>query len=62
VSRIKVTTDGAAQWLECFADDPEAEEGRLVVQVEPGDSWDTLGTFVAAHQAEHGCAEPVSAP
>lgn len=56
MSAVAVTFDGDAHWLECFADDPDAEDGAIVCPVGAGDTWDVLATRVAAHHAEHGCA------
>ena len=47
--------DGSYLWLECFADDEEAEHGSVIQQLDAGDKWDDLVTKVAAHVAEHGC-------
>jgi hypothetical protein len=55
VSGIHVTTDGDTHWLECFADDPDAEHGTVVAPVEPGDAWNDLGVKVRAHEAGHRC-------
>ena len=56
MSAVAVTFDGDTHWLECFADDLDAEDGDLVAQVDAGTHWDELLAKVAAHQAEHGCA------
>jgi hypothetical protein len=52
---IHVTYDGDTYWLECFADDPDAENGRIVHPISAGDPWGDLVAKVAAHRAEHGC-------
>ncbi len=52
---IHVTTDGDTLWLECFADDPDAEDGAIIRPVEPGDSWWDLAEAVDRHIVEHGC-------
>ena len=54
-STIFVTYDGDTHWLECFANDPDAEDGDIVCPVGAGDGWGDLAARVAAHQAEHGC-------
>lgn len=54
-STIFVTYDGDAHWLECFANDQDAEHGDIVCPVGAGDGWGDLAARVAAHQAEHGC-------
>jgi exosome complex RNA-binding protein Rrp4 len=51
---IYVTTDGYL-WLECFADDQEAEHGAVITELDAGDHWDDLVAKVQAHIAEHGC-------
>jgi hypothetical protein len=50
---ISVTTDGDTLWLECFAEDPDAETGAIVCPVEPGDSWESLAARVADHRGLH---------
>ena len=55
MSAIFVTYDGDTYWLECFADDPDAETGASVHPIDAGDKWPDLAAKVAAHQAEHGC-------
>lgn len=52
---IFYTRDGAG-WLQCFADDLDAEHGEIVCPCDEGDSWDVLAARVAEHQAAHGCA------
>lgn len=54
---IAVTAPDGYLWLQCFADDPDADDGETIVQVEAGDSWDGLMAHVAAHVAGHGCGE-----
>jgi hypothetical protein len=54
-TRIHFTADGC-MWLSCFADDPDAERGELIANVEPGDEWSALALKVREHQAAHGCA------
>jgi hypothetical protein len=49
-------TENGAMFLQCFADDPDADSGQIIDPVDPGDSWDTLAAKVREHQAEHGCA------
>lgn len=53
---IFVTYDGDTYWLECFADDPDAEHGEPIFPIDAGDNWAELQAEVAAHQASHGCA------
>jgi hypothetical protein len=52
---IVFTTDGDTLWLECFADDPDAEDGKLIALAEPGTKWFDLAAKVDAHIVEHGC-------
>jgi hypothetical protein len=52
---IHVTYDGDTHWLQCFADDPDAEHGEIIHPIDAGDSWDEMAAKVAAHRAEHGC-------
>ena len=52
---VHVTTDGDTLWLECFADDPDADRGKIIRPVEPGDSWWDLAEAVDRHITEHGC-------
>jgi hypothetical protein len=54
MSAIFVTCNGG-YWLQCFADDPDAEKGAIVYPLDAGDNWDTLVAKVAEHRAEHGC-------
>jgi hypothetical protein len=61
VTRIHFTADGC-MWLSCFADDPDAEDGQIIANVEPGDEWGALAEKVREHQAEHGCANPDRRP
>lgn len=52
---IAVTTDGDTLWLECFEDDPDADNGALICLIEPGSQWFELAAKVDAHIVEHGC-------
>ena len=54
MNHIHVTSNGG-YWLECFADNQDAEHGDAFAVVDPGDRWDVLAAKVAAHEAEHGC-------
>jgi hypothetical protein len=49
-------TDDGCMWLQCFADDPAADSGQIIVNVEPGEEWGALAAKVREHQAAHGCA------
>lgn len=60
MSEVFVTDDGDTLWLECFAEDPDAEHGQIIHPISAGDDWDSLAQKVAAHEAEHGCAAPRS--
>jgi hypothetical protein len=52
---IAFTTDGDTLWLECFADDPDAERGQIIGIAEPGTKWFELAAEVDQHIIEHGC-------
>lgn len=56
MTAIHVTYDGDTHWLECFADDPNAEHGDIIGTLDAGDKWDDLCALVFVHQSEHGCA------
>jgi len=55
MTHIYVTFDGDSHWLECFAADPDADDGQIVAPVGSGDKWDVLAARVSAHCTEHGC-------
>ena len=57
MSSVFVTYDGDTYWLQCFADDPDAEHGDPIHPIDAGDNWDELVAKVTAHQAEHGCGQ-----
>lgn len=54
---LHYTTDGDTLWLECFRDDPDAENGVIISAIEPGTSWAEVEALVAQHKAEHGSGE-----
>ena len=56
MSAIYVTGDGYL-YLECFADDPDAEKGVIIAELAAGDRFDDLAAKVAAHITEHGCEQ-----
>jgi hypothetical protein len=57
MSRIHfVSTDGATTSLQCYADDPDAEDGQFITFVDLGDKWDDMAAKVTEHQAAHGCS------
>jgi hypothetical protein len=53
---IAVTSNGAL-WLECFNDDPDAEHGVIICEIQAGSNWSELVAEVGRHIAEHGCGE-----
>lgn len=50
MSEVFITSDGDTLWIECYAQDPDADRGHPIRAVEPGDSWDDLAAAVHAHQ------------
>lgn len=52
---ICVVTDGDTLWLQCFADDPDAERGQIICPLDPGTAWPAILRDVMRHQAGHGC-------
>lgn len=57
MSKIFVTFDGDTHWLECFAEDQDAEHGEVLRPLDAGDTWEELLAAVAAHRTEHGCSQ-----
>lgn len=52
---IAIYSDGGTLWLACFADNPDADRGEIICEVQPGSRWFEMAEAVDRHIVEHGC-------